>query len=140
MEEVVVEGPLAVLGIVGLELLGDMVAAADIDLEAADGPQQELDQPLHIAVVCLGHVGGAVDEGLADGDLAPVPLNGDGDGLFGILQIGVHPHAEGNEAGVQLGFGPDGIGNAEIIHVRFLQKCIDCRNEIKLAFPKSWNY
>ena len=94
-----------------MQLLGNGRAAADIDAEAADGPQQEFYHPLYIAVVRLGHFRSSVDKGSADGDLPFVSFNGDCQGLCCALQIGIHPHAKGNKAGIQLGNGPQIIGN-----------------------------
>ncbi len=102
-EEVVVKGALAVFGVSVLQLLGDVRAAADGHPEATDGPQQELHIPLHIAVVRLCHFGGAVDEGAVDGDLALIPLNGDGKGLVRALEVCFGPYAEGDETGVEDG-------------------------------------
>ena len=102
LEEVAVEGTLAIEGVSGLDALGDLGAAADGDLEAADGPQQELHVPLQIPVVGIEHFRGAVDLGVADGDLALVALHSDGHGLGGGLLVLVGPNAEGDEAGIQL--------------------------------------
>ena len=101
-EEGVVEITLAALGVGSLQPCGQGGAAADGDPEAADGPQQELDVTLHIAVVGLGHFGGAVDEGLVDGNLALVALNGDGDGLLCAVEVSGAPDTEGDEALIQL--------------------------------------
>ena len=105
--ELVEEGEFKVtfpLGVVGLfQPLGKRAAAADAHPETADGPQQELDIALHIAVVGLGHFRRAVDAGVVDGNAALVPLNGDGDGLLRVLQIGGAPHAEGDKLLIQLG-------------------------------------
>ena len=102
VEEIAVEAPLAFGTVSGLQLFCDGRAAADIDPETADGPQQELYITLHKAVVCLFHFGSAVNVGVDNGDLTVVALNGDGYGLLGALQVAVYPHTEGNKAGIQL--------------------------------------
>ena len=103
VEEGKVKMPLA-LGVVGLfQPLGKLAASADAHPEAADGPQQELNIALHVAVVGLGHFRRAMDAGVVDGNAALVPLNGDGDGLLRVLQIGGAPHAEGDKLRVQFG-------------------------------------
>ena len=99
-----IEVTLALGGIGLLQPLSQLRAAADGDAEAAGGPQQELHIAFHVAVVRLRHCGGAVDEGSVNGNPALVPLQSDGDGLFRALQVGLPPDAEGNEAGVQLGW------------------------------------
>ena len=103
MEEVEVKGTLAGGRVVPDHLLGDFRGTADGYPEAADGPQEELDHPLHIAVIGLSHVWRSMDKGVADGNLPLVPLHGDGDGLLCIFQVCVHPDAEGDKAGIQLG-------------------------------------
>ena len=101
--EVPVELTLAADLVSCLQLLSQFGATADVDLEAADGPQQELHIALHIAVVGLSHFGSAVDESLVDRNLTIVTLNSDGDGLLCILQVSGAPHTEGDESGIQLG-------------------------------------
>ena len=103
MEEVKVKGPFARKGVVLPELLRNGGASADIDLEAADGPQQELYHSFHVPVVGLGHFRRAVDTCSADRDPALIPFHGNGDRLLRALQIGVHPDTEGDKAGIQLG-------------------------------------
>ena len=103
LHKAIVEFPLTAGLVSRLQFLRQLGAAADGDLKAADGPQQELHIPLHIPVVGFRHVGGAVDEGVVHGDPAPVTLHGDGDGLLRVLQVGLPPDAEGDKGGVQLG-------------------------------------
>ena len=103
LDEGVVKLTLTCGGVGLLELLCQLRAAADGNLEPADGPQQELHIPLHIAVVSIAHLGSAVDEGAVDGDAAPIPFHGDGNGLLRVLQVGFPPYAEGDKGFVQLG-------------------------------------
>ena len=42
-----------------------------------------------------------MDKGVADGNLSLLTLHSDGNGLFCSLQIGIHPHTEGDKALVQ---------------------------------------
>ena len=101
------------LGVIGLfQPLGKRAAAADAHPEAADGPQQELDIALHVAVVGLGHFRRAVDLRLTDGDLALIALERDGQGLFRAPGIGLEPHAEGDKVRIELRHMLDGIFNA----------------------------
>ena len=44
-----------------------------------------------------------VDAGVMDGDTRIIALNSDGDGLLGILEVGLAPYAEGDKSGIQLG-------------------------------------
>ena len=90
--------------------------AADIDAEAADGPEQEFDVPLHIAVIRLPQGLGSVNFRVMHGDLALVALDGDGQGLFRALFVGVDPDAEGNEVAVQAGEILYRVFNAQVIH------------------------
>ena len=55
------------------------------------------------SVIRLRHVRRAMDAGVVDGNTALVPLNGNGDGLLRVLQIGGAPHAEGDKLRVQFG-------------------------------------
>ena len=103
MEEHAIKLALTLRGVGLLQALGKLRAAADIDAEAAGGPQQELHIALHIAIVCLSHLGRAVDEGMMDGDTLIVTLYSDGNGLLGILEISLTPHTEGNKGRIQLG-------------------------------------
>ena len=115
LHELDVEFALALEGVGLLETLRQRAVAADIDAEAADRPQQELDVALHEAVVRLGELRCAVDLCVVDGDLALVALDGDGQWLGRALFIGVDPHAEGNEILVELRQVLDLIVDAEII-------------------------
>ena len=103
MEEGAVKMPRSVRGVVFLQPLSQIGAAAHGYPEAAGGPEQEFDIPLHIPVVGLSHFRGAVDAGVVDRDAALVPLNSDGDGLLGVLQVNFPPDTEGDEGGVQFG-------------------------------------
>ena len=83
--EVGVKGPLAGEGEGLLQVVVDVLVAADIDLEAALHPQHGLDQTVGIVVVGLAHLRGAVDIGVAHGYLAAGALHREGDRLFGSL-------------------------------------------------------
>ena len=99
----VVKVPLPLGGVGLLQPLGQLAAAADGHPESAGGPEQELDVPLYIPVVSLGHLRGAVNEGVMDRNPALIPLQSDGQGLFGIFQVGFPPYAKGNKGRIQLG-------------------------------------
>ena len=99
----VVEMALTLGSVSLLQALGQLAAAADGHTEAAGGPQQELHIALHIAVVGLGHFGGAMDEGSMNGDTALIPLHRNGHRLPGILQVCRTPDTKRNKGGVQLG-------------------------------------
>ena len=111
-----VKVPLTFGGVGLLEPLRQLGAAADGHPEAAGGPEQELDVTFYIPIIGLGHIFRAVDEGVVDRYVALIPLNGDGNGLFCILQVGGAPDAEGNEFRVQLGGVFHIVGNAKITH------------------------
>ena len=101
LEEIIVEESDTLGGVGLLQLLSDLAAAADAHTEATDGPQQELDIALHIAIVSLSHLGGTVDEGVTDGNMALIPLHSDGEGLLSTLEVGIRPDTEGDKLRVK---------------------------------------
>ncbi len=115
LEEAEVEGALALGGVGGRQLLGDLVAAAQVHAEAARAPQGELDEALDVAQVGLGELGPA-DGALADGDQAVFALDGDGDGVGRLFEVLAHPHAERDELVVENGNVLDRILDAQVVH------------------------
>ena len=115
LEEAEVEGALALGGVGGGQLLGDVVAAAQVHAEAARAPQGELDEALDVAQVGLGELG-AADGALANRDQAVFTLDGDGDGVARLFEVLAHPHAEGDELVVQHGDVFDRILDAQVVH------------------------
>ena len=109
LEEVIVKSTLAIDRIGGLQFLGQLITAADIDLEATDGPQQELHIPLHIPVVSLSHFSGSVDLGVVNGNIALILFNSNGNGLSSTLQVALCPQAEGDKFRIQF---------RDILHVK----------------------
>ena len=115
-EKVRVKGPVSVGGIVLPQPLRDLGAAAEIDPEPADGPEQELHHPLHIPEVRPGKGLGAMDPGSPNRDLPVVALHRNGNGDRRSLQIGLPPDAEGNKPRIQLGHMLQVYRNAQILH------------------------
>ncbi len=111
-----------------LQTAGNVACAEDVNLEAADGPQKELHIPLYKAIVGLSHLGRAVDAGAAHGDFAALALNRDGQGPGRVLQIGLHPGAEGDKVRIQLRQVLDLKLNTQIFHSYltkfFTMRCI----------------
>ena len=114
--ELGVKAPLAAHAVGGLHGLINVLAAAEIDLEAAHIPQHGLDEPIHIVGVGLRHVRRAVDKGLVHGHLAAGPLHGDVQGLPGVLQKRGAELAQGQETGVQLRHVFDRHFNTQMLH------------------------
>ena len=117
--EVDVEVPLPAPAVDRAELFGRLAAAADRHAPAADAPEQELDRALQIAEVGLRPVL-AAQEGPEHRHPAVLALQRDAEGAVGLLQIGLGPGAEGQEARVQRRRVPDFKRNAQIVHIRLL--------------------
>ena len=101
LEEAVVEGAGAVLGVVGLDLVNDGFGGVDVDLEAAGGPEHELDDALDEAGEA-GALDGALGVGeLVAGDGVVVALDGDGDDAAGVLGRFFLDAAEFQEGGLE---------------------------------------
>ena len=83
-----VEVLLAAGGVSLLQIVVGVLVAGYIYLEAALHPQDGLDQTVHIVVIRLGHLWGAVNKGVAGGHLAVGTLHSDGHGLLGRFQEG----------------------------------------------------
>ena len=90
-------------GIRLLQVGADVLAAPDVDLEAALHPQQGLDHPVDVVAVGLPHLRRAVDKGFAHRHLSAGPLHGQSQGLLGVLEKRVVERIQGHVPGVQLG-------------------------------------
>ena len=101
LEEVPVEGAGALLGVVGLDFVGDGLGGVEVNLEAAGRPEHELDDALDKAGKA-GAFDGAVGVGqLVAGDGPVVALDGDGDDAAGILGRVFLDAAEFQEGGLE---------------------------------------
>ena len=102
LHEVLVELTAAAHGVGLLDALGQLVVAADVHLEAAPAPQQELHQTVHIVGIGLGHLGGVVNLALPGADLAAAALHSDAQGLGGAHGVMLKEQAQRHKALVQL--------------------------------------
>lgn len=100
--EVLVELTAAAHRVCLLDALSQLVVAADVHLEAAPAPQQELYQTIHIVGVGLGHFGGVVYLALPGADLAAAALHSDAQGLGGAHGVVFEEQAQRHKALVQL--------------------------------------
>ena len=95
------------------------LAAGEIDAEAADGPEQELDKAFEVARVGLGMVV-AAQEGAEHGDLRILPLDGDGKGMRRPFEKRFGPGVEGDKAGVQFRRATHRVFDAQVPHTSSL--------------------
>ena len=100
-KEITIKSPCSFFAVGLLQSGGDIAAATDADPETTDGPKKEFYISLHIPIVRIEHLLGAVDKGIPHGSVAFVPLNGDGDGLFCTLAVGICPQTEGDKFRIQ---------------------------------------
>ena len=99
-----------------LQIGADVLAAPNVDFEAALHPQDGLDHPVDVVAVGLPHLRRAVDKRLAHGHLAVGALHGQAQGLLGVLEERLVELIQGQIIRVQLGAALDRDFDIQMLH------------------------